>query len=982
MILVLLLIHALAAALAPLLVKALGRRAFWVMAIAPAATFGWALSQTAAAHSDAPPRIDLTWVPSLNMQFSFLLDPLSWLMTLVVGGVGALVLIYCAGYFADDEPGLGRFAGCLTAFAGAMLGLVATNDLLVLFLFWEATTVLSYLLIGHRPESRSARSAAMEALVVTTFGGLAMLVGIVLIGEAAGTYQIDAILADPPTGAIAAAGVTCLLLGALTKSAQLPFHFWLPGAMAAPTPVSAYLHAAAMVKAGVYLVLRFAPGFADSPFWHPVLWTVGGATMLLGAYRALRQYDLKLLLAYGTISQLGFLMVIAGSGTFNGGLSALTLLLAHALFKACLFLVVGTIDHSAHTRDIRELNGLARRAPGLLVVTLIALGSMAGLLPMLGFVSKELAYDTLWYHPDPAGRVMLAVIVLGSVLTFAYSARFAWGAFGPDSPQYRRIREQAGRGERTDQRVQAEWHAPGPLLVGVPLLLAVISLVAGPLSTWLEPLLEPYAALMPAEDHAVHLGLWHGITPALVLTGITIALGVLLFLARRPVETFQAAVSAMPSAESGYRFMMRALDRVSLEVTGALQRGSLPLSLGLILGTFTVLTVTALVLGRPELPATVAGFTRPVDIGIALLGAAAAILAVRSRRRFRGVFLVGVTGYCCALLFLLHGAPDLALTQILVETVSLVVFVLVLRRFSGRFNDDSTRRERTIRTVLGVAVGLTTAAVGVVAVAARNAPPASTGMDRSAYEFGGGTNIVNVILVDIRAWDTMGELSVVLVAATGIASLVYLRGSGMRGINERLREARSRRRLHTRPPVSTADSWLAEGAQVPTERRSVIFEVVTRLVFHTIILWSIYLLLSGHYLPGGGFAAGLVAGLALTVRYLAGGRAELQAAAPVTPGLLMGTGLFLSAGFGFASELVGGTVLQSWKFSWDLPILGHQSFVTSTIFDIGVYLVVIGLMLDILRSLGGRIDAQIESEAIRREDEANGSNGSIEGVAR
>ncbi|WP_114559779.1 Na+/H+ antiporter subunit A [Desertihabitans aurantiacus] len=951
----LLLAHAVAAAVAPWLVSRLGRRAFLLLALVPAAAAVWALTRTGAAHSASPPQLVLPWVPSLDLQLAFVLDPLAWLMVLVVGGVGALVLLYCAAYFDDDEPGLGRFAGCLTAFAGAMLGLVLTDDLLVLYIFWEATTVLSYLLIGHRPGSKVSRAAATEALVVTTAGGLAMLLGMVLVGEAAGTYRISQILADPPSGPMVAAAVVCLLVGALSKSAQVPFHFWLPGAMAAPTPVSAYLHAAAMVKAGIYLVARLAPGFAEEPVWAPVVLGVGGLTMLIGAYRALRQHDLKLLLAYGTVSQLGFLTVVAGLGGYNGGLTALTLLLAHAMFKGCLFLVVGTVDHLTGTRDLRELSGLGRRMPLLLATSVVAAGSMAGVPPMLGFVSKEMAYDTVLTRATEGGglpdAVLLAVLVTGSVLTVAYSARFCLGAFG-----------------RRSGADDTPLHAPGRdgvLLVGVPALLAGLSLLAGPLSTLVEPWLEGYAELMPHAGHDVHLGLWHGFSPALGLSALTLGLGALLVWGRTAVERGQSVVPRVPAAERGYRLLMRGLDRLSLEVTGGVQRGSLPLSLGLVLGTTVAVTLGAVAVGLASgadlWPDSVTLWASPADLGIVAVTGLAALVAVRSRRRFRGVLAVGVSGYGVAALFALHGAPDLALTQVLVETVSLVVFVLVLRRFSGRFNDDATRKQRAVRTVIGAGAGVMATVVALIAAGARTATPASAGMDVTAVDFGGGYNIVNVILVDIRNWDTLGELSVVLVAATGIASLVYVRGNEVHEHNERLRQARVQRRRQVRPTTASR-SWLPAADQVPERRRTVVFEVLARLLFHTIMVWSVYLLLAGHNLPGGGFAAGIVAGLGLTMRYLAGGRSELQVAVPVTPGALMGLGLFLSAGFGAVSILAGGLVLETWTFTWDVPLLGEVKVVTSLAFDVGVYLVVVGLVLDVLRSLGGQVDVQIEQE--------------------
>lgn len=940
--------HLLAAAVAPLLVRLWGRRAFFLLAAAPAAAAVWALAQTRTVLSGAVPSFHLEWVPSLGMELSFRLDTLSWLLVLVVGGIGALVLLYCTAYFTEDEPGLGQFAMCLTGFAGAMLGLVSADNLLMLYLFWELTTVLSYLLIGHRQASTSSRTAATQALVVTTVGGLAMLAGIVLLGEQAGTYRLSEMLAAPPApGPVTTTAGVLLLVGAISKSALIPFHFWLPRAMAAPTPVSAYLHAAAMVKAGIYLVARFAPAFADTPGWRPLVLVLGAATMLLGGWRALRQHDLKLLLAYGTVSQLGFLTVLVGAGTRAAALAGLTLLVAHALFKACLFLVVGVIDHSCGTRDIRELSGLRRRMPVLALSSLIAAASMAGIPPLLGFVAKETAYTA--FLPGAGGPAgwsgwTLAALVAGSVLTFAYGARFLWGAFA-DAP---------GRPASTV-------HATGPLLTAVPVGLSVLTIAAGPASGWGEQFMRPYVDHWPAVQHPVHLGLWHGLTPALLLSVLTVALGAALFLLRTQVERGQALLPQRPSAEGAYRALMRSLDRVSLEVTGVMQRGSLPLSLGLILVTTVVVPGVVLLLGVTW-PAHVRWADSLAQPATAILVAAAAFFATRARRRLRAVFLVGVTGYGTAFLFLLHGAPDPALTQVLVETISLVVFVLVIRRLSGRFNDDPSRLTRRVRALLGLAVGAVVTALAVTAVGVRSAGPMTARFAKGAVEFGGGYNIVNVTLVDIRAWDTMGEISVILVAATGVASLIFLRDDNLAATRRMLETARRRRRIRVRGGASEGSRWLAEGSAMSSERRSVIFEVVTRLIFHTTVLWSLYLLFSGHDHPGGGFAAGLVAGLALVIRYLAGARDELRAAAPIMPGLLLGPGLFLSAGTGLVSIAFGGDVLQSWVFDVHVPLIGSVHIVTSVFFDIGVYLVVIGLVLDILRSLGSGVDALIEQE--------------------
>ncbi|GMA39273.1 Na+/H+ antiporter subunit A [Mobilicoccus caccae] len=947
--------HLVVALFAPTLIGRLGTRAFWILALPPAATALWALAMYPAVSGGPPPVEVFPWVPSLGLELAFRMDALAWLMTLVVSVIGVLVLVYCAGYFAEDEPGLGRFGACLLAFAGAMLGLVTSDDVLMLFIFWEFTTVLSYLLIGHRPESRASRWAAMEALVVTTFGGLAMLVGLIMLGEQAGSYRLSDILAAPQPGAYTVWAVILLLVGALSKSALVPFHFWLPGAMAAPTPVSAYLHAAAMVKAGIYLVARLAPAYSDLPGWQPIVLVLGGLTMLVGALAALRQTDIKLLLAYGTVSQLGFLTVLNGAGTPKAALAGLAVLLAHALFKSSLFLVVGAVDHATGTRDLRRLTGLGRRMPLLCAAAVISAASMAGLPPMLGFVGKEVAYGAFTSDlTDPVDLAVLAVLVGGSVLTLMYSLRFIHGTFST----------KPGVSE-------LDLHELPRTVVYVPAILAAATVVAGPLSQSLEAPLLAHAALMGQLPESAHLGLWHGINAALLLSVLTWVLGFGLdaIARRRDTAAHDARVQRTGLGQASYRYVMRSLDRVSLEVTGAIQRGSLPLSLGLILVVYLVLGGGALLLGRFDWAgAPMVWADGPAQAITAVAVAFAAFASVRSRRRLRAVLLVGVTGYGCAFLFLLHGAPDLALTQVLVETISIIVFVLVLRRLPGRFDDDPSRRTLVLRGLLGVSIGIVTAALAFIIPTWRTATPASVGMAERAYDFGAGKNIVNVILVDMRAWDTMGELSVVLAAATGIASLVFLRETNVEGARRKLGEILARR---SRVTVSgVGDRWLAEGMTLLQERRSVILEIVTRLVFHVVIVWSVYLLLAGHNSPGGGFAAGLVAGLGICLRYLAGGRDEVRATLPIMPAVPLGIGLFLSAGNGLASMLVGGDVLQTWDTYLQVPFVGEVHLVSSLVFDIGVYLVVVGLVLDILQSLGGALDAQIEASPGRTRDDS------------
>ncbi|MEU7616946.1 Na+/H+ antiporter subunit A [Micromonospora rifamycinica] len=926
--LVLLLLHLVAALLAPLLVRWWGTRACYPLALVPAAACCWALTRTPAVRDGGAVVETYRWIGQLHLDVALRMTTLSWLMTLLVGGVGAVVLVYCGRYFAADSVGLPRFVAVLVAFAGAMLGLVLADDLLLLYVFWELTTVFSYLLIGHSTERRASRWAAAQALTVTTMGGLAMLLGFLILGGHAGTYRWSEIAAAPlPGGGTLVAAVLLILTGALAKSAIVPFNGWLPVAMAAPTPVSAYLHAAAMVKAGVYLIGLLAPALADVGPWRPVLLTLGLVTMLVGGWAALRQCDLKLLLAYGTVSQLGLLTVVIGTGNADAALAGVAMLLAHALFKAALFLVIGIIDHEVGTRDLRELSGLGRRAPVLAVVAALAAASMAGVPPLLGFVAKEAVFAATADRP-----VVLAGLVLGTVLTVAYSIRFLWGAFAtrPDVPVT----------------------APDPIpltMLAPPALLALAGLVAGPAAAGLDGLLAPYAALFgPPDDE---LALWHGLTPALGLSALAVAGGFLLHAVRGPLAPTLARWRLPFTGNRGYEWATHRFDRLAIEVTGATQRGSLPLYLGTVLLALVLLPGTALVSTSPW-RTRIAVWDSPLQLVVGVIVGVAAVFAVNARRRLTAMLLVGVTGYGTAMLFVLYGAPDLALTQFLVETATIAVFVLVLRRLPERFSARPLRRSRWARRLLGSAVGVVLAGLALIASGARTAVPISTDFPALAVAHGYGRNVVNVTLVDIRAWDTMGEVAVLVVAATGVASLIF----------ERSRTGPRPRRVEpSSPRRDDRPVWLRGGTTLHERRRSIVFEVVTRLLFHTIVLFSLFLLFSGHNAPGGGFAGGLVASLALAVRYLAGGRYELAEAAPVGAGTVLGAGLAICVGGGVLSLLATGTVLESTKVDLPLPGLGGPYLVTSLFFDIGVYLIVVGLMLDILRSLGAEIDRHAEA---------------------
>ena len=945
--------HAIAALVSPLLVARLGRKAFPLLALVPAAGAVWVAMTSADGQRES-----ISWVPALHMQLDFRFDSLARIMAMIVLAIGALVLLYCTRYFEDDEPRLGYFAGELVAFAGVMFALVTTDNTLVLLIFWELTTVLSFLLVGHYAERASSRRAATQALLVTTAGGLAMLVGIIVLGETpGGSYTLSELVAHPPTGTAAAVGVALVLVGALSKSAIVPLHFWLPAAMAAPTPVSAYLHAAAMVKAGVYLVARLSPGFSDSPAWAPMVLILGSAAMLMAGWRAMRVHDLKLVLAYGTVSQLGLMIMLTGLGTSTAMLAGLTMVVAHAMFKAALFMIVGVVDHSAGTRNMHKLGGLGDRAPFLFAISVLAAISMAGLPPTLAFIGKETALAAVIETPvlnATSGWILTAALVCGSMLTLAYSIRFIRGAFGR---------------KRLDHPTEAvqNWHAPDAFFLSVPTVLALGGIVAAVLAPQLSSVLERYSTTLPAlglpgrapsgteQPAAYHLSLWHGFTLELRLTILVVIGGVAGYFLNRRMHVVPTL--KVLNADRIYDATLRGMDIASGRLTGFVQRGSLPLTQTTILLTFALLPTIALAMGhRADLD--VVAWHSPWQVLVGLVIAAAAIAAVVMRSRLAATLLVGVTGYGCGVIFALQGAPDLALTQFLVETLLLVVFVLVLRKLPAEVDAKERIGKRGPRLILAVMVGTAAATVTAFAAAARRSEPISTRIPDLSYDLGDGANAVNVLLVDIRAWDTMGEVSVLVAAATGVASLVFRN----RRFGSAPRVADAGTQTRREPGVTT---WLRGGDLVDPQHRSLILEVTTRLVFPTMMVLSIYFFFSGHNAPGGGFAGGLTAGLALVLRYLAGGRYELGETLPIDAGKILGAGLAFAAGAAIASILLGAPALTSATIEMTLPVFGHVKLVTALFFDVGVYLIVIGLVLDILRSLGARLDSAQEQQPRR-----------------
>lgn len=718
--------------------RRLGRSSLVIGSLPFAAQLALVVASARRADSGAASET-LDWLPSLGLSFVFRIDSLTLILSALVAGVGLLIVLYSGSYFGVG-PKLTRFLAMLTLFSGGMAGLVSSDSLFGLFVFWEVTTVASYLLIGFDDTAVSARSAALQAALVTTLGGLAMLAGFVLLAAEAGSPLISDLVADPPTGGIVTVALVLVFAGAFTKSAQVPFHFWLPGAMAAPTPASAYLHSATMVKAGVILLMLLAPAFAGAPVWAPVVTTVGLVTMAWGALRARRQHDLKLLLAHGTVSQLGFMVALIGLDLVP---AALAVLVGHGIFKAGLFLVVGALDKSAGTRDIRVLAERHHRDARLATWAGLLAASMAGLPPLLGFVTKEAAFDAL--VADRAW-VPLAVMAAASIVTVLYAVRFWWGGFGRSLSV---PNAEAGRAKR-----------PLEAIVGV---LATASLLIGLAPTWLANVIAD------TTGGSVKLVLWPGFTPALAVSGAVLAIGAVggLIDVRRAERRSPLRVR---SADEVYQSILDGLSSLAGRVTGVVQNGSLPVYLAVIFSTVVAipLMVWATTWNTPLDVRVTNGWA---EVALGSVAVAGAIAAARVRRRLAAVLMLGVVGYSVAGIYVAFGAPDVALTQVLVETLTVALFAMVLVRLPRQFSSDPESLSRRTRLLVAGLVGIFAATAGIAITSASPDRSISAAYIANA-EASGGTNVVNIILTNFRALDTLGEITVLAAAALGISALV------------------------------------------------------------------------------------------------------------------------------------------------------------------------------------------------------------------
>jgi multicomponent Na+:H+ antiporter subunit A len=744
---------------APGLYRLTGRAAGWTLALLPLALTVYFAGFVGAVASGEVFHARHDWVPALGVNLSFTLDGLSLLFALLISGVGALVLVYAGGYLAG-HPQLGRLYAFLLTFMASMLGLALADNLLALFVFWELTSISSYLLIGFDHERGEARAAALQALLVTGGGGLALMAGLVLLGQAGGSLELSALLAQGDqlrSHALYVPALLLILAGAFTKSAQFPFHFWLPAAMEAPTPVSAYLHSATMVKAGVYLLARLSPALGGTDVWVGTVSVVGGATMLVGGWLALAQSDLKRVLAYSTVSALGMLTLLLGLGGQLAVQAAMAFLLGHALYKGALFLVAGALDHETGTRDVDRLGGLGRAMPLTALAAGAAALSMAGLPPLFGFIAKELSYEATLDAPG-AGWVTAAAVAANVLLVAAAGLVGLRPFLGKALPTPRPAHE-----------------APPGLLLG-PLALAGLGIAFGLWPGWVaEWLVSAASTSVLGQPAGTRLELWHGLTPALALSAVTLAGGVGVYAGRgllsKAASWWQRAAHWGPAG--WYELALNGLNGLALGQTRLLQSGYLRYYLLITVAATVGLAGYALV-GRGALEVAFNwSDLRFYEAGLAALILVAVLAAVLLQSRIAAIAALGVVGYGVALIFVLFGAPDLAMTQFLVETLTVILFVLVFYHLpESRLVSDRAARWRD--AALALAAGALMTALVLVGTP-ENYPPISGYFVEYSVSQGHGRNVVNVILVDFRELDTLGEITVLAVAAVGVYALLKFR---------------------------------------------------------------------------------------------------------------------------------------------------------------------------------------------------------------
>ena len=857
------------------------------------------------------------WISTIGLNVAFRMDGLAMLFALLIAGMGLLVILYARHYF-DGKPGGPRFYALMLVFMGAMLGLVTSDNLLFMLIFWEMTSLVSFLLIGFNSDQRPARRGARMTLVITGGGGLALMAGLILIGQIAGSFNLSEVLA---------AGdriqsheqypliLTLVLLGAMTKSAQFPFHFWLPHAMTAPTPVSVYLHSATMVKAGIFLLARLHPVLAETDLWLYSVSTVGMATLLTGAFVAMFKHDTKGLLAYSTVSHLGLITLLLGMGTKMGLIVALFHLLNHALFKAPLFMMAGIVERSTGTRDMRQINGLWRFMPLLGIFSGLAAASMAGLPLLNGFLSKKMFFAETMISPFDGVLAWLTptLAAVAGLLSVAYSVRIFHNVFFNGRPQALPI-----------------W-PPKPPAAGILLpvgLLAGACVVVGLIPEYVVHTLLQIAAESALGDDLpqYNLGLLHRFNIPFLMSVLALVGGLIMYLARYQLFALYERMPEVDAKNNFERIMLNA-GQFSESLVHRLENGSVQRYIAFIL--ISAVIVCASVLwqfpfwrgGEPLTPID------PMTLLGAILLITTALGAVLSHHnRLFALLLMGAVGLLVTLTFARFSAPDLALTQLSVEVMAVVIMMLALSFLPQTTPKESSvfRRSRDV----GLA-GISGLGVGALAYAVMTRPhdTISDFFLEHSVKGGGGTNVVNVILVDFRGFDTLGEIAVLGIAA--VAVFAFTRNL----------------QLKNRVPQERDQYWASNP-------HPLILRTIARPILPIALMVSAYIFLRGHNMPGGGFIAGLITAVALSLQYMAGSLAWAHERMLTHFRPLIGGGILLAGLTGAGAMAFSAPFLTSWFDHYQLPVIGEVELATVLLFDLGVFMTVVGATLLILANMG------------------------------
>jgi multicomponent K+:H+ antiporter subunit A len=864
----------------------------------------------------------LDWIPGLGLNVNFMLDGLGLLFAGLILGIGLLIIIYARFYLSPDDP-MGQFYTYLLLFQGAMVGIVLSDNILLLLVFWELTSLSSFLLIGYWKHLPEGRQGARMALLVTGGGGLALIGGMLILGNIAGSYDLSVILTQKEVvqdSPLYLPALILILLGCFTKSAQFPFHFWLPHAMAAPTPVSAYLHSATMVKAGLFLMARLWPVLAGTPEWFWIVASTGLITMLIGAKIALFKDDLKALLAFSTVSHLGLITLLLGLGTKAAAVVAVFHIINHATFKAALFMTAGIVDHEAHTRDIKRLGGLRHLMPITFTIATVAALSMAGIPPLNGFLSKEMMLEevahTHWIGPH---WLMGAVATLGALFSVAYSFRYIAHVFlGPKRHDY-----------------PAHPHDPGFGMWAAPAFLTVLVILIGIMPmTFAGGLVRITASAVTQSDPYVNIYHWHGFVPAFWMSVIEVLGGAAVLAFHRPLQAMWNA-TPRPEAKVMFDAVTRVATRGANLLTDGLHNGALTRSAAIfsvfVLGAGWIAWTGAEM--RPATRETLPLAVLPV-VGWILLVLSTLGLVVVHRKRFVALVLLGVVGLFVSMGFVYFSAPDLALTQLTVEVVTIILLLLALN-FLPRETPRESSALRRIRDA-GIAIVGGVAATGLsYAILVRGFAEESISAFHltNSYKGGGGTNVVNVILVDFRGFDTYGEIIVLGIAALVIYALTetVLKGPAGRWL--------ATWQSDTNPEGEAGD------------RHPMMMVVATRVMMPIALMVGAFIFLRGHNEPGGGFIAGLIVAIAFLMQYMASGFAWAEARQRITYHAIIGAGVLIASLTGIGSWLAGRPFLTSDYGYLHFPPIEEFEWATAIAFDIGVFLTVLGAVMLALKSL-------------------------------